>query len=76
MNIHARTREDLDEVYDRGFDAGLTAGVKIIEAHIEEAYQNGQVVMQKKILMMLQKYYGSSVYDRIKELVTLIDLEE
>lgn len=68
--------EDLQEEYDRGYDIGLTDGINTINGHISTAYQQGQVLMKKKSLSVLQKYYGPSVYERIKTLLDEIELEE
>ena len=75
MNLHFSGEEDMQAEYDRGYDAGLTEGVNMISDHADQSYQQGQVAMKTKVLEVVQRYYGSSVYENIKELVNRISLE-
>lgn len=60
------------KIYDAGFlDGYISKG-----RSGAQDYQQGQVLMRNKCLQVIKKYYGSSVYDYLKEKIDAITLEE
>lgn len=76
MKLHITSSEDLQEEYDRGYNKGFEDGVNAEQHASEMTYQVGQVLMRNKCLQVIQKYYGSSVYDYLREKIMEISLEE